>query len=92
MTPAQRSTHLRRVHRRHGPRRRRHMPQAALREGLRQIHARHYDAELLAAGASKVHAFAVAFDGKRVWVKAGGAMKKKAMKAGATPKKARATQ
>ena len=52
-------------------------PAAALREGLAQIRARRYDAELLAAGASQVHAFAVAFDGKRVWVKAREATKKK---------------
>jgi hypothetical protein len=45
----------------------------ALREGLRQIQERQYEAELLSAGASVVHALAVAFDGKRVWVKAGGA-------------------
>jgi hypothetical protein len=46
-------------------------PAAALREGLAQIAERGYDAELLAAGASVVHAFAVAFDGKRAWVAAG---------------------
>ena len=45
-------------------------PAAALREGLAQIRARGYDTELLAAGASTVHAFAAAFDGKRVWVAA----------------------
>lgn len=45
-------------------------PAAALREGLAQIRERGYDAELLAAGASVVHAFAVAFDGKRVRVEA----------------------
>ena len=43
---------------------------AALREGLAQIRDRRYEAELLSNGASVVHAFAVAFDGKRVWVKA----------------------
>lgn len=57
-------------------------PAAALREGLGQIREQRYEAELLSAGASAVHAFAVAFDGKRVWVKAGGsaaaAAKKKA--------------
>jgi hypothetical protein len=54
-------------------------PAAALREGLEQIRERGYEAELLSAGASAVHAFAVAFDGKRVWVKAGDrAVKKKA--------------
>jgi hypothetical protein len=45
-------------------------PAAALREGLSQIRKQRYEAEILAAGAAKVHAFAVAFDGKRVWVKA----------------------
>lgn len=44
-------------------------PAAALKEGLAQIRERGYAAELLAAGASVVHGFAVAFDGKRVWVK-----------------------
>ncbi|MEZ4295536.1 MAG: AAA family ATPase [Polyangiaceae bacterium] len=44
-------------------------PAAALKEGLAQIRAGRYEAELLAAGASEVHAFAVAFDGKRVWVR-----------------------
>jgi hypothetical protein len=62
-------------------------PAAALREGLAQIRERRYEAELLAAGASVVHAFAVAFDGKRVWVKAGGAAVKKKARA-AAPKKA----
>jgi hypothetical protein len=45
-------------------------PAAALREGLSQIRDHDYGAELRAAGAAEVHAFAVAFDGKRVWVKA----------------------
>jgi hypothetical protein len=55
-------------------------PAAALREGLSQIAEKGYAAELLASGVSPVHAFAVAFDGKRVWVKAAepGAAKKKA--------------
>jgi hypothetical protein len=52
-------------------------PAAALREALQQIRALRYEAELLSEGASTVHAFAVAFDGKRVWVKAGGAAKSK---------------
>lgn len=47
-------------------------PAAALRRGLAQIRERRYEADLLAAGASVVHAFAVAFDGKRVWVKSAG--------------------
>jgi len=56
-------------------------PAAALREGLAQIRKGRYEAELLAAGASAVHAFAVVFDGKRVWVKSGGAAgAKKAVK------------
>jgi Predicted AAA-ATPase/PD-(D/E)XK nuclease superfamily len=41
---------------------------AALAEGLAQIESRGYDAELSAAGAAPVHAFAVAFDGKDVRV------------------------
>ncbi len=40
----------------------------ALAEGLAQIRDRSYAAELVAAGASPVHAFAVAFDGKTVRV------------------------
>jgi hypothetical protein len=44
-------------------------PAAALREGLAQMRKQGYAAELLAAGAAPVHGFAVAFDGKRVWVK-----------------------
>jgi hypothetical protein len=44
---------------------------AALDEGLAQIRDRDYAAELRAAGASPVHAFAVAFDGKHVRVRAG---------------------
>ncbi len=56
---------------------------AALREGLAQIRERRYEAELEAGGASVVHAFAVAFDGKRVWVRAAGrAAAKKAGKRG----------
>ncbi|MFT3763966.1 MAG: AAA family ATPase [Minicystis sp.] len=45
-------------------------PKKALAEGLAQIRAHDYGAELRAAGASPVRAFAVAFDGKRVSVKA----------------------
>ncbi|WP_437676875.1 PD-(D/E)XK nuclease domain-containing protein [Sorangium sp. So ce131] len=45
-------------------------PEAALEHGLGQIRERDYAAELRAAGAAPVHAFAVAFDGKRVWVRA----------------------
>jgi hypothetical protein len=53
-------------------------PRAALREGLAQIAERRYEAEILSAGASAVHAFAVAFDGKRVWVEAAAPAKKRA--------------
>jgi hypothetical protein len=45
-------------------------PAAALREGLAQIRSKGYATDLWATGVSEVHAFAVAFDGKRVWVKA----------------------
>jgi hypothetical protein len=48
----------------------------ALAEGLAQLRAYDYGAELLAAGAPKVHAFAVAFDGKKVRVKVAGERKK----------------
>jgi hypothetical protein len=44
-------------------------PEQALAEGLSQIEGKD-GAELLAAGASPFHAFAVAFDGKQVWVRA----------------------
>jgi len=44
----------------------------ALDEGLEPIRANDYAAELHAAGASSVYAFAVAFDGKQVWVRGGG--------------------
>jgi hypothetical protein len=40
----------------------------ALAEGVAQIHARDYARELRAAGASPVHGFAIAFDGKHVRV------------------------
>jgi hypothetical protein len=55
-------------------------PEAALSEGLAQIEEQAYLAELRAAGADPVHAFAVAFDGKRVWVRSAaepGAKKKR---------------
>jgi hypothetical protein len=52
-------------------------PAAALREGLAQIRAKGYAADLRATGVSEVHAFAVAFDGKRVWVKSSEAGDKK---------------
>jgi hypothetical protein len=44
--------------------------EAALAEGLAQIREQAYLTELSAAGASPVHAFVAAFDGKRVWVRA----------------------
>jgi hypothetical protein len=52
-------------------------PAAALREGLAQIRSKGYAADLWSTGVSDVHAFAVAFDGKRVWVKASEAGDKK---------------
>jgi hypothetical protein len=48
-------------------------PDKALAQALAQIEERGYAAELTAAGASPVHAFAIAFDGKRVWVRAAAA-------------------
>ena len=41
----------------------------ALAEGLEQLASRDYGAELRAAGATPIHAFAVAFDGKEVRVR-----------------------
>ncbi len=52
-------------------------PAAALREGLAQIRSKGYAADLWATGVSEVHAFAVAFDGKRVWIKSSEAGDKK---------------
>ena len=46
-------------------------PEQVLAEGLEQIRTNDYAAELRAAGAAPVHAFAVAFDGKQVWVRGG---------------------
>jgi Predicted AAA-ATPase/PD-(D/E)XK nuclease superfamily len=45
-------------------------PEKALAEGLEQIRTNDYGAELRAVGANPVHAFAVAFDGKSVSVRA----------------------
>jgi hypothetical protein len=45
----------------------------ALREGVAQMRAKDYAAELHASGAGQVHALVVAFDGKRVRVAAAGA-------------------
>lgn len=44
-------------------------PQDALASALHQIESRDYAAELRAAGAEPVHALAIAFAGKRVWVR-----------------------
>ncbi len=44
-------------------------PEQALAEGLAQLRDNDYAAELRAAGATPIHAFAVAFDGKQVWVR-----------------------
>lgn len=44
-------------------------PEQALAEGLAQLAGCDYAAELRASGATPVHAFAVAFDGKRVHVR-----------------------
>ena len=46
----------------------------ALAEGLAQLQSKDYGAELRAVGAAPVHAFAVAFDGKEVRVRAAGAL------------------
>jgi hypothetical protein len=64
-------------------------PAAALREGLAQIAERGYEAELVASGASVVHAFAAAFDGKRVWVEAAGQAKKRKPARHATPRRSK---
>ena len=45
----------------------------ALAEGVAQLESRDYGAELRAAGAAPVQGFAVAFDGKEVRVRGGGA-------------------
>jgi hypothetical protein len=50
-------------------------PAQALKEGLSQIAKGDYAAELRAAGADPVHALAVAFDGKKVWVRKASAAK-----------------
>jgi hypothetical protein len=47
---------------------------AALDEGLAQMQAQGYTAELRAAGAQPIHGFAVAFDGKNVRVRAPSAL------------------
>jgi PD-(D/E)XK nuclease superfamily len=52
-------------------------PDKALGEAMKQIAELGYAAELSAAGASPIHAFAIAFDGKRVWVRAAAAAPKR---------------
>ncbi|EYF03317.1 AAA family ATPase [Chondromyces apiculatus] len=44
-------------------------PEQVLSEAALQIQSKAYTAALAAAGATPVHAFAVAFEGKRVWVR-----------------------
>ncbi|EYF06768.1 AAA family ATPase [Chondromyces apiculatus] len=48
----------------------RRRPDKALAEGLAQVQRLDYAAALHAAGAVPIHLFAVAFDGKQVWVRA----------------------
>lgn len=48
----------------------RRTPEKALREALKQAQEKSYAAELRAAGAGPIHLFAIAFDGKKVWVRA----------------------
>jgi hypothetical protein len=45
----------------------------AINEGLRQLEENDYSAELRAAGIKAIHTMAIAFDGKKVVVKPGGA-------------------
>lgn len=45
-------------------------PEKALREALKQAQEKSYAAELRAAGAGPIYLFAIAFDGKKVWVRA----------------------
>lgn len=65
---------------------------AALREAALQIRDRRYEAELLSGGASVVHAYAVAFDGKRVWIKPAAEVVAKKKKPVAKKKKAPPTK
>lgn len=44
-------------------------PEQALEAAARQVRARRYAAELLAAGAAPVHELCAVFDGKRAWVR-----------------------
>jgi len=60
----------------------RRTPDKALADAIEQIQRHDYAAELRSAGASPVHVFAVAFDGKRVWVRSGDAKGKGGVKAG----------
>jgi hypothetical protein len=65
-------------------------PEQALAEGLAQIREGGYTAELEAAGIAPVHALAVAFDGKRVRVRAAGAEKKPPRRRPGAPAKGKA--
>jgi hypothetical protein len=42
---------------------------AVLKDAAKQVRARRYAAELLAAGAAPVHEYVIVFDGKKTWVK-----------------------
>lgn len=53
-------------------------PERALAEGLAQIKARGYTAELEARGATPIHCFAVALRGKQIWVKKAPALRARA--------------
>ncbi|MFO0758977.1 MAG: AAA family ATPase [Byssovorax sp.] len=64
-------------------------PEAALREGLAQIRKHDYLSELRAAGSSPAFAFAVAFDGKRVWVRRASEGKGKTVRAAGKRAKAK---
>lgn len=46
----------------------RETPEVALEKATKQLRERKYAAELIAAGASPVHEYAMVFDGKQVWV------------------------
>ncbi|MBK9258253.1 MAG: PD-(D/E)XK nuclease domain-containing protein [Polyangiaceae bacterium] len=47
----------------------RETPEVALEKATKQLRERKYAAELIAAGASPVHEYAMVFDRKQVWVK-----------------------
>ena len=44
-------------------------PEAALDSAMQQIDKRDYAAELRAAGAAPIHRYAIAFQGKQLWMK-----------------------